>query len=224
MAQPKTAPHPLPAAPAAPTFEQWRLLALLVAAVFINYIDRGNLSVSAPDIVKELSLTPSQMGVLLSSFFWTYAACQILSGWLIVRFDVHWVFGLGFLLWSLATAATGFVGSFGALLMFRLILGFGESVAYPAFSQIIAKDYAESQRGTANALIDAGSKMGPALGTLLGGLIVARYGWRSLFIILGFGALIWLPFWIMWTPKKHAESSVAKYTGYVPGMPGTWAM
>ncbi len=181
---------------------QWRLLALLVAAVFINYIDRSNLSVSAEQISQELSLSPSQMGMLLSGFFYTYAACQLLSGWLIDRFEVHLVFGVGFLIWSLATAATGFVGGFYSLMGFRLILGFGESVAYPAFSKIIASDYEESQRGMANALIDAGSKLGPALGTLVGGLIVARYGWRSLFLILGFGALLWLPFWMIWAPRK----------------------
>ena len=205
-------------APAKNTFAQWRLLALLVVAVFINYIDRGNLSVSSVDIGKELSLTPSQLGILLSSFFWTYASCQLISGWLIDRYDVHWVFGIGFLLWSLATAATGLVGSFVALFALRLLLGFGESVAYPAFSKIIASDYAESQRGKANAFIDAGSKLGPALGTLIGGLIVARFGWRALFLILGLGALLWLPFYALWTPRKHSETKSAKTGGYMPGM------
>ena len=198
---------------------QWRLLALLVAAVFINYIDRSNLSVSAEQITKELSLSPSQMGMLLSGFFYTYAVCQLLSGWLIDRFEVHVVFGVGFLIWSLATAATGFVGGFYSLMGFRLLLGFGESVAYPAFSKIIASDYAESQRGTANALIDAGSKLGPALGTLVGGLVVAQYGWRFLFQVLGFGALLWLPCWMMWAPRKHKdEVSAVKANVYTPSM------
>ena len=201
---------------------QWRLLALLVAAVFINYIDRSNLSVSAEEITRELSLSPSQMGTLLSGFFYTYAACQLLSGWLIDRFEVHVVFGVGFLIWSLATAATGFVGGFYSLLGFRLLLGFGESVAYPAFSKIIASDYEESQRGMANALIDAGSKLGPALGTLVGGLIVAQYGWRSLFFILGFGALLWLPFWMIWAPRKSRVrlhgNSAAPVNTYMPSM------
>ena len=201
---------------------QWRLLALLVAAVFINYIDRSNLSVSAEEITRELSLSPSQMGMLLSGFFYTYAACQLLSGWLIDRFEVHLVFGVGFLIWSLATAATGFVGGFYSLMGFRLLLGFGESVAYPAFSKIIASDYEESQRGMANALIDAGSKLGPALGTLVGGLIVAKYGWRSLFFILGFGALLWLPFWMIWAPRKSRVrlhgNSAAPVNTYMPSM------
>jgi MFS family permease len=195
---------------------QWILLALLVASVFINYIDRGNLSVSATDIVRELSLTKTQMGLLLSSFFWTYAVCQLLSGWLVGRFNVHIVFAVGFLVWSLATAATGLATAFMPLLMFRLVLGLGESVAYPAFSKILASDYEESQRGKANAFIDAGSKMGPALGTLFGGLIVANFGWRALFLILGLGALVWLPLWLKWAPHGHNGQSQSAREMFVP--------
>ena len=52
------------------------------------------------------------MGLLLSAFFWTYALFQIVSGWLVDRYDVRWVFGLGFLLWSSATFATGLITGF----------------------------------------------------------------------------------------------------------------
>lgn len=197
---------------------QWILLALLVASVFINYIDRGNLSVSATDIVRELGLTKTQMGLLLSSFFWTYAACQLLAGWLIDRYNVHTIFALGFLIWSLATAATGMANAFLPLLLCRFVLGFGESVAYPAFSKILASDYEESQRGKANAFIDAGSKMGPALGTFAGGMIVAQFGWRSLFLILGFGALVWLPLWLKWAPRGHKGQTQAVRDAYIPSM------
>lgn len=198
---------------------QWILLALLVASVFINYIDRGNLSVSASNIIQELGLTKTQMGLLLSSFFWTYAACQLLAGWLIDRYNVHIVFAAGFLIWSLATAATGLMNAFVPLLMCRFVLGFGESVAYPAFSKILASDYEESQRGKANAFIDAGSKMGPALGTFAGGIIVAEFGWRALFLILGLGALAWLPLWLKYAPHGHKGQSKAVRESYVPGMP-----
>ena len=197
---------------------QARLLILLVLAVFINYIDRANLSVSTVDIMKDLDLNNSQMGTLGSAFFFTYAICQLLSGWLIDRFEVRIVLGVGFLIWSLATAATGLANSFVVLFMLRLLLGFGESVAYPAFSKIIAANYAEDQRGKANAFIDAGSKFGPALGILVGGLVVANLGWRSLFLILGFGALIWLPFWAMWAPRPVAQTAAQKKDIYVPSM------
>src|SRR5271169_2026486 len=90
------------------TRTQTIVLTLLAISICINYIDRGTLSVAAPQLIREMSLGPQQVGLLLSAFFWTYALSQILSGWLVDRYDVRWVFGAGFLLWSAATFATGF--------------------------------------------------------------------------------------------------------------------
>jgi MFS family permease len=180
---------------------QWGVLILLVFSVFINYIDRGTLSVAAPAIRTELGFDPEQLGILLSSFFLTYALFQMPAGWLVDKYSVKWAYGAGFLIWSLATFFTGLTSGFGALLWLRLMLGFGESVAYPAYSTIIARTVPESQRGITNALIDAASKCGPALGTLIGGLVIASYGWRSLFIVLGLGSLVWLVPWMIWGPR-----------------------
>jgi MFS family permease len=181
------------------------VLFLLAFSVFINYIDRGNLSIAAPLIKGELQITDSQLGLLLSAFFWTYAMFQIVSGLLVDRFNVNWVIAGGFFLWSAATAATGFIQGFAALLIFRLILGIGESVAYPSYSKILARHFPEYHRGLANALIDAGSKCGPAIGTLAGGVLMARYGWRPFFIVLGLVSLVWLIPWLRWMPKGHGN-------------------
>lgn len=184
------------------------MLILLVVSIFINYIDRGNLSIAAPLVSAEIGLSPEQLGVLLSSFFWTYAALQLfgVAGWLVDRFDVYRVYGVAFLLWSVATAVTGLVSGFALLLTFRLILGLGESLAYPVYSRILASEYEEHQRGVANSLIDAGSKLGPGIGTLFGGLLMAQYGWRAFFIALGIGSLIWLLPWYRNMPKAgHAS-------------------
>ena len=83
------------------------VLILMVVSVFINYIDRSNLSVAAPGIKMELGITAEQLGKLLSAFFWTYAILQLAGGWLVDRYDVRWVYGIGFLVWSLATSGTG---------------------------------------------------------------------------------------------------------------------
>ena len=83
------------------------VLVLLAISVFINYVDRGNLSIAAPLLKGELGISASQLGVLLSAFFWTYALLQLFSGWLVDRLNVNWVFAGGFFLWSAATAATG---------------------------------------------------------------------------------------------------------------------
>jgi sugar phosphate permease len=85
-----------------------RLLILLVASIFINYIDRSNLSIAAPMVQDELSLSLEQLGSLLGAFFWTYALVQLfgIAGWLTDRFPVGWVFAIGFFIWSAATAVT----------------------------------------------------------------------------------------------------------------------
>src|SRR2546428_12239588 len=116
---------------------RWGIVCLLLLSVCINYIDRGSLSVAAPILSKEFSLSPRQLGYLLSAFFWSYTLCQLVVGSLVDRYDVKWIYATGFLLWSLAMAATGLVNSFTALFSARLGLGVGESVFFPAGSQIV---------------------------------------------------------------------------------------
>jgi MFS family permease len=112
-----------------------------------------------------------------------------------------------------ATAALGFARGFGALFSLLLVLGAAESVAYPSYSKIIATRFPEHRRGLTNALIDSGSKAGPALGTLIGGLVVARLGWRALFWILGFGALLWVPLWAIWAPRAKTAGKAQRHEG-----------
>lgn len=179
------------------------VLMLLGISVFINYIDRGNLSIAAPLLKDELAITPAQLGVLLSAFFWTYACLQPLYGWLVDRFSVYWMLAAGYCVWSLATAVTGFVHVFAALFMLRLIVGMGEAVSFPAYSKIIALNYPEEHRGLANAVVAAGLSIGPGFGMLLGGTLMARFGWRPFFIVLGLASLVWLPAWIKWMPRNN---------------------
>jgi ACS family D-galactonate transporter-like MFS transporter len=95
-------------------------------------------------------------------------------------------------------------------------LGAGESVAYPSYSRILVNCFPEHHRGFSNAAIDAGTKLGPAIGALLGGLLIPRVGWRVFFVILGIAGLMWVVAWIFWMPKStrlaagsRAESSFA---------------
>lgn len=182
---------------------RWLLLGLLVLSILINYIDRGTLSVAVPAMESEFSLTPFQKGLLLSAFFWTYALMQIPAGWLVDRLDVKWVYAGGYLIWTIATALTGAVNGFTALILARFLLGIGESAAYPAISRLVVENFPEQQRGTANSLIDAGSKIGPALSILAGGLLVDQFGWRPLFFVLGVGGLVWLVPWVAFVPSRQ---------------------
>jgi len=130
-----------------------------------------------------------------------------LAGWVVGRFHVGWVLACGFFLWSGATAFTGVAATFQMILVLRVLLGIGESVTYPAYSRILAGEYPEHHRGFANALIDAGTKAGPAIGVLVGGLLVARLGWRVFFFALGAISLLWLIPWLATMPRGRTAGA-----------------
>ncbi len=202
---------------APPGTEMNGVLFLLSLSVLINYIDRSNLSIAAPLIKDELGLSAWQLGKLLSAFFWTYALMQIPAGWLVDRLDVKWVFAAGLFIWSAATAVTGALHGFAALLIVRVILGLGESVAFPSYSKILCSHFRESRRGFANAMIMTGLALGPALGILVGGIAVARFGWRSFFVVLGLAGLLWLAPWLLWMPPRARsfEPRSSRGAGYL---------
>ncbi len=157
----------------------------------------------------ELHLSPLQLGILFSAFFWTYTALQFVMGKSVDRFEVNVVIAAGYLVWSLATVTTGFVRGFTMLLIMRLMLGIGESVAVPACSKILALHVPEYYRGFANGVVIAGMKCGPAVGTFGAGLLMAKYGWRPVFIGIGLVSLAWLPAWWKWMPRGQAVAESA---------------
>lgn len=106
------------------------LLGLLAASILINYVDRGNLAVAAPLLKDELRLSTTQIGILITAFFWTYTAVMAVSGWIVDRFDVNWVLAAGFVAWSAATAATGLVRGFTLLVAARMLLGVGNPLLF----------------------------------------------------------------------------------------------
>ena len=186
-----------------------RVLFLLTLSVLINYVDRSNLSIAAPLIKDELSISASQLGTMLSAFFWSYALMPIPAGWLVDRFDVKWVFAGGFFIWTLATGVTALLHGFIALLVIRIILGLGESVAFPSYSKVLGGHFKEANRGFANAMIITGLALGPAFGILIGGEAVARYGWRPFFVALAVAGLLWLPLWIFWMPARQTRETAS---------------
>jgi ACS family D-galactonate transporter-like MFS transporter len=87
------------------------------------------------------------------------------------------------------------------------MLGAGESVAYPCYSRVFAA-LPQEHRGRANSLIDVGTKLGPAIGAYIGGLLLVHFGWRMLFVVLGAGGLLWLLPWIRWMPRVERRVKV----------------
>ena len=168
---------------------------LLAAVLFINYVDRGNLATAAHLMQGELRLTPVQMGLLLSAFFWTYTVSQIPVGWLAERYGAHRILAAGLTLWASATILVGFVHTFAALLVLRLLLGLGESAGFPSVAKIMAAIVPPKGLGTANGIVALGYLSGPVVGTLVGGLLMAHYGWRAAFWVFGGLSLLWLLPW-----------------------------
>lgn len=163
--------------------------------MFINYVDRGNLATAAPLIQDELHLSPSQIGILLSAFYYTYVLAMVPVGWLAERYGAKLVLGTGVAIWSIATVLVAFSSSFSSLLILRLMLGLAESAAFPCASKLLAQAVEPRRLGIANGAMSFGYLLGPAVGTLLGGLLMNAFGWRSVFLLLGAASLAWLWPW-----------------------------
>jgi len=172
-----------------------RPVLLVTLAVFINYIDRGNLATAAPLIQDQLGLSATQLGLLGSAFYYTYVPFMPMAGWLAEHLGPKRVLGAGIVVWSLATAFSGLVGGFTALLMLRLLLGVGESVAFPAATKIVATSVPRERLGFANGFMGFGYLVGPAIGTALGGYLMNWIGWRAVFLLFGAASLLWLWPW-----------------------------
>lgn len=201
------------------------LVILLGAAVFLNYVDRGAIAVAAPLMKGDLGLTATQFGTAVSAFFWIYAPVQLVVGWLCDRFSVYRLMAWGVMLWAASTLLMGFVGGFASLLVLRVILGVGESVVFPASGKIIARHVPAEGRGMANAWCAAGIALGPAIGTLAGGMILATLGWRAIFIVFGLATLIWLVPWrrvVATLPSRHDDEDSA--TVPVSALLRIWAL
>jgi MFS family permease len=181
------------------------IVALLALALFINYVDRGNLATAAPLIKGELKLTNTQLGVLISAFFWIYVPGQVLAAWLVARFNAYRTLVIGLIVWSVATVLMGFATGFAMMLALRVLLGLGESAGFPASSKLLAQHLPLHRLGSANGLVSAGIMLGPAAGTFFGGLLIAHAGWRALFVLFGGLSVLWLAPWLVKTRALSRE-------------------
>src|SRR4051794_21763523 len=182
------------------------LVFLLGAAIFLNYVDRGALPVAAPLLKGDLKLSNEAYGFAVSAFFWIYAPIQLFAGWLCDRFSVYKLLAGGIVIWAGSTLLMGFVGGFVSLFVLRIMLGVGESLAFPGSSKIIDRHVPPERRGVANSALAMGIALGPAVGTLAGGLMVANWGWRPMFFVFGAVTLLWL---IPWRQTVRALPTVS---------------
>lgn len=168
---------------------RWGIGLLLGVGVLVNYFDRINLSVAAPQLKEAFNLSSTEMGLLFSAFFWTYALLQIPTGVILDRFGVKKVGRWGAFLWGLASTITTFASGFGGIFAARAMLGVAEAPGFPASSKATGYWFPRKERAMATAIFDAAAKFSNVIGVPLIALAVVHLGWRW-----GFGITAMLSF------------------------------
>ncbi|MGN6315572.1 MFS transporter [Trinickia sp.] len=198
---------------------RWVMGVLLGVGVLINYFDRINLSVAAPQLKAAFNLSPAEMGLLFSAFFWPYALLQIPAGIVLDRFGVTRLGRWGAFLWAVASAVTAFASGFGGIFAARAMLGVAEAPGFPVSSKATGYWFPRKERALATAIFDAAAKFSNVIGVPLVAVVVVGMGWRW-----GFGvtALLSLAYFIAFffiyrDPSQDAKLSEAERRYIVEG-------
>jgi MFS family permease len=177
--------------------KRYYVYAGLFVLMFINYLDRVNLSVAAKPLSESYGLSPIDMGYIFSAFLWTYLLCLIPMGLLVDRFGGRAVTYTTLGLWSLAGIWTGLATSYSSLVASRLVLGVGESASYPVGGKIIREWAPASERGIAAAFLNCGAHAGLCFGSVVVGSLIVEFGWRESFYITGAAGVVLAGLWYL---------------------------
>jgi len=180
---------------ARPTRTRFAIMVLLFVSVTINYLDRSNLSITAPAMRTALGIDTEQMGYVLSAFGWTYALCQIPGGWLVDRVAPRVLFATLIVAWSLATIVLGFTTSIAGLMAVRMLVGALEAPSYPINNRVVTTWFPERERATAIGFYTSGQYVGIAFLTPVLVWLQTRFGWHMVFVATGALGLVWGLVW-----------------------------
>jgi ACS family D-galactonate transporter-like MFS transporter len=180
-----------------PTRHRYLVMLMIFVCVVITYLDRSNISITAPSMRKELGLDTVQMGWILSAFGWTYAFCQMPGGWLVDRIRPRYFYPGILILWSLATALLGIVGSFISLFLIRLLIGALEAPSYMINNQVVTSWFPDRERAGAIGFYISGQFIGLAFLQPLLVWLVVEHGWRAVFFTTGIGGMVWGLVWLL---------------------------
>lgn len=165
----------------------------------VNYLDRSALSIANTSIQRDMMISPSQMGILLSAFSVAYAFAQLPLGLIIDRLGSKVALGASLLAWSVAQSLCGLVNSFSGFMGLRVLLGIGEAPMFPSAAKALSEWFDANERGTPTGIVWSSTCLGPCLAPPLLTLFMVNFGWRGMFIITGvIGivlALCWLTFY-----------------------------
>ncbi len=202
------------------------ILSIIWAGWLFSFLDRMVISVSLPFIGQELNLDATLQGAILSAFFAGYALFQIPGGMLADKFGSRKVMTAAIAWWSVFTSLTGLVASYPIMLFCRFVFGVGEGCFPGASWKTIATYFPPKERATATAIQSSVNTLGPAVATLVAAGIIATYGWRTVFITLGFpGLLIAAAIWFYFrdNPADHPKITKQELAEIEP-QPGAGAV
>ena len=196
-----------------PTRHRYVVMVMIFVCVVITYLDRSNISITAPVMRSELGIDTVHMGWILSAFGWTYAFCQIPGGWLVDRIRPRYFYPAILVLWSVATACLGWVGSFVALFALRLLIGALEAPSYSINNQVVTSWFPDRERAGAIGFYTSGQFIGLAFLQPLLVWLVAEHGWRTVFFTTGIGGMFWgLIWWLAYrSPRESGRVNEAEF-------------
>ncbi len=196
-----------------PTHVRHVVLYLTVAAYMITYMDRGVISVATPSIRKDLGFDLVTMGWIFSSFKLSYALFQIPGGWLGDKIGPRRALTMVVTWWSAFTAFTALGWSAASMIAIQFIFGMGEAGAFPIATRSLSRWMRPSERGYAQGLTHAGSRLGGALTRLVVPALIVVYGWRMPFFMFGAIGLLWAATWFFYyrdSPEQHHKVNEAE--------------
>jgi MFS family permease len=194
-----------------------RILTVLCLLYLVLYIDRVNISTSAPLIKAELGLSNTELGLAFSAFAYPYALFQLFGGWLGDRFGPRRVLVICGLVVMAATIATGFVGGLASLVAARFLLGLGEGATFPTATRAMATWIPRERWGFAQGITHSAARVGNALTPPLVALIVGYLSWRGSFYVTAALDLVWILPWL-WISRRKADAAPVE-TGARPRTP-----
>lgn len=168
----------------------------------VNYLDRSALSIANTSIQKDMMISPSQMGILLSAFSIAYAFAQLPMGMIIDRLGSKIALGASLLGWSVAQAAFGMVSSFAGFMGLRVLLGIGEAPMFPSAAKALSEWFDANERGTPTGVVWSSTCLGPCLAPPLLTLFMVNFGWRGMFIITGAIGVVLAVCWLTFYKSK----------------------
>jgi ACS family hexuronate transporter-like MFS transporter len=184
---------------------RWWIVGLIFLATLINYIDRLTISVLAPVITRDLGLTNTEFGGILTWFLLAYTISQGLSGKLYDRIGTKRGFVCSIVLWSIAAMGHAFARGLASLSVFRFVLGLGEAGNWPGAAKTVAEWFPIRERAFGMAIFNSGAAIGSVIAPPLIVWLSLTYGWQRTFIVTGSLGFAWLVLWVIFyqTPDRH---------------------